>query len=132
MDDSLFERVSLSTFSEFARVLKLSGLLTTSQLETVVLSFQPEKDVGNDTERIQNAAKYLIESQLLTRWQTEKLLMGKHRGFFQSQYLIRQHIGVDSTTSYYIALNMDTQTLVRIGITIDKNGSIRIKKEGDV
>ena len=54
--------------------------------------------------RIQNRlAELLIQANLITRWQADKLLAGKHKGFRLGKYKLLGQIGKGGMSSVYLA-----------------------------
>ena len=53
-----------------------------------------------EAEKIANA---FIDAGLLTEWHTEKLLVGKHKGFFLGKYKLLGHIGTGGMSTVYLA-----------------------------
>jgi serine/threonine-protein kinase len=66
--------------------VKSSGLVEESKLQAV-LQRMPVSD------RARTVARYLVEKNLLTKFQAERLLMGKTDGFFMGQYRILDRLG---------------------------------------
>jgi len=48
-------------------------------------------------------ADQLVQAGLLTRWQSQKLLEGRHRGFFLDKYKLLDHLGSGGMSSVYLA-----------------------------
>lgn len=48
-------------------------------------------------------AEALCQKRLLTVWQAQKLLAGKHRGFFLGQYALQRLVGKGGMSSVYLA-----------------------------
>jgi serine/threonine protein kinase len=61
-------------------------------------------------------AKHLIRGKLLTRWQCEKLLAGKSRGFFLGSYRLLDHICTGGMSSVYLAQDVDQKVLRAIKV----------------
>ena len=51
----------------------------------------------------QSLCAHLVESGLLTAWQSEKLLEGRHKGFFLGNYKLLGHLGTGGMSSVYLA-----------------------------
>jgi len=61
---------------------------------------------GASAEEIENSeflAEKLIQAGLLTRWQCDKLLDGRHKGFFLGKYKLLGHLGTGGMSSVYRA-----------------------------
>lgn len=61
-------------------------------------------------------ANFLIDRGLLTRWQTEKLLDKKYKGFFLGKYKLLGHLGTGGMSSVYLAEHMLMQRRVAIKV----------------
>jgi hypothetical protein len=61
-------------------------------------------------------ANFLIERGLITRWQTEKLLDKKYKGFFLGKYKLLGHLGTGGMSSVYLAEHMLMQRRVAIKV----------------
>ncbi len=55
---------------------------------------------GDDAQPL---ADYLVKIGLLTNWQAEKLLEGRHRGFILGKYKLLDHLGSGGMSSVYLA-----------------------------
>jgi serine/threonine-protein kinase len=82
---------------QFVDVLKRSGLVDDDRLNEV-LAYVDEsvKDSGV-------IASAFTKAGLLTEWQSEKLLQGKHKGFYLGKYKLLNHIGTGGMGSVYLA-----------------------------
>ncbi len=58
----------------------------------------------------------LIQAGLLTRWQCDKLLDGKHKGFFLGKYKLLGHLGTGGMSSVYLAEHVLMQRRVAIKV----------------
>src|SRR5262245_45377161 len=61
------------------------------------------KDQGAAMDDARRIADELVARNLLTRWQADKLLQGKHRGFFLGKYRLLSHLGSGGMSSVYLA-----------------------------
>ncbi|MBD3672121.1 MAG: protein kinase [Planctomycetaceae bacterium] len=84
----------------FLRVLPQSGLLGADQLTKVLTALQQE---GVDVSKPDLIADALVERDLITRWQADKLLQGKHKGFFLGKYRLLSLLGKGGMSSVYLA-----------------------------
>ncbi len=85
---------------QFVDLVKRSGLVDDQQLNEA-LSFVDEsvKDSGI-------IASAFTKAGLLTEWQSEKLLQGKHKGFYLGKYKLLNHIGTGGMGAVYLAEHM--------------------------
>lgn len=84
----------------FLAVTKRSNLVNRDQLAALVESFESE---GGETGNTKGFAEYLIRKKVLTPWQAEKLLQGKHKGFFLGKYRLLSLLGKGGMSSVYLA-----------------------------
>ena len=86
----------------FLELVKRSGLLTESHLERGIGQARQQNDgkIPRETDRI---VEFFIEQGLLTRWQCDKLLEKKYKGFFLGKYKLLGHIGTGGMSSVYLA-----------------------------
>ena len=56
----------------------------------------------------QTFARHLTSRGLLTQWQIDKLLLGKHRGFFLGSYRLLSHLARGGMSSLYVAEHVDS------------------------
>eukprot|EP00913_Durusdinium_trenchii_P023300 g21878.t1 len=88
------------TPESFANVVKKSGLIEPETLKRLLQEFRQEGVQVDDSQEI---ARALIDRGLLTAWQAEKLLKGKHRGFFLGKYRLLSLLGKGGMSSVYLA-----------------------------
>jgi len=84
----------------FLRVMTQSELITPDQLSKAVNAL---KEAGKDAGTADSIADTLIEANLITRWQANKLLQGKHKGFFLGKYRLLSLLGKGGMSSVYLA-----------------------------
>ena len=68
----------------FLDLLGRSGLVEHDQLESLLAGLR-DKD-GQLPGDIELVSTRVVQSGLITRWQCDKLLEGRHRGFFLGKY----------------------------------------------
>ena len=81
----------------FVAVLKKSGLVEPARLQKAIASFTP---TGTDATQL---VEFLISNNTITRWQSEKLLQGKHKGYFLGKYRLLSLLGKGGMSSVYLA-----------------------------
>ena len=89
---------------KFLELVRSSGLVDDERLtETLAQWDQPgdQEDLA-DPDRLANR---LIDAGLLTRWHCDKLLEGRHKGFFLGKYKLLTHLGTGGMSSVYLAEN---------------------------
>jgi tRNA A-37 threonylcarbamoyl transferase component Bud32 len=85
----------------FLELVRRSELVEKDQLDRAIAEFpQPADGSPPDAEAM---AQFLIERDLLTSWQCEKLLAGKSKGFFLKNYKLLRHLGSGGMSSVYLA-----------------------------
>ncbi|QDU43335.1 Serine/threonine-protein kinase PrkC [Symmachiella dynata] len=92
-------------------MLKQSGLVEGDQLDAAVARWK-SNDI--DVTRPRLIAIQAVKEELITRWQAEKLLQGKHRGFFLGKYRLLTLLGTGGMSSVYLA----EHTLMRRQVAI--------------
>ena len=83
----------------FVAVLKKSALVEPDRLKKAIASFTPTP-TGTDATPL---VEFLISSNTITRWQSEKLLQGKHKGYFLGKYRLLSLLGKGGMSSVYLA-----------------------------
>ena len=81
----------------FVAVLKKSALVDPERLKKVIAGFTP---TGTDATPL---VEFLISNNTITRWQSEKLLQGKHKGYFLGKYRLLSLLGKGGMSSVYLA-----------------------------
>jgi eukaryotic-like serine/threonine-protein kinase len=84
----------------FLRVVTQSELLKADQISKVVNALE---EAGKDTSKADSIADGLVDANLVTRWQVNKLLQGKHKGFFLGKYRLLSLLGKGGMSSVYLA-----------------------------
>ncbi|APZ96550.1 serine/threonine-protein kinase [Fuerstiella marisgermanici] len=90
------------TPQSFHQLLARSGLLQPDSIRKLAERFpaeaaNPEKFAG-----------LLMTKRLLTKWQADKLLLGKHRGFFLGPYQLKSHLARGGMSTLYVAEHTET------------------------
>lgn len=88
------------TAESFLSLVKQSGLVDPDQLKKVCKEIAEQ---GGNTEDAQVLAGEMVSRNTITRWQADKLLQGKHKGFFLGKYRLLSHLGTGGMSSVYLA-----------------------------
>ncbi|HTI49564.1 MAG TPA: FHA domain-containing serine/threonine-protein kinase, partial [Planctomycetaceae bacterium] len=67
------------------------------------------------------AARALVREGLLTRFQAERLLEGRYRGFFIDQYKVLEILGVGGMACLYLALDLESGQQVALKVLSDRH-----------
>ena len=84
----------------FIAVLKKSGLVDRDRLDEALNNYF---ESGGNSDDPLALVDRLIAVNLLTKWQAEKLLQGKHRGYFLGKYKLLSLLGKGGMSSVYLA-----------------------------
>jgi tRNA A-37 threonylcarbamoyl transferase component Bud32 len=91
---------SLSS-TAFLDLVKKSGLVDGESLSAVLADFCQERQAPLP-EEVEPLVDFLIRRRLLTRWQCDKLVTGKYKGFFLGKYKLLEHLGTGGMSSVYL------------------------------
>lgn len=101
----------------FATLLTNSGLISEPQVQELADAFHA---VSNDLGKRASAESFcdfLVETDRLTRWQCNKLLMGKWKGFEVDSYVLLDHMHKGYDTVTYKARDMTVGAMVCLVFT---------------
>ncbi|QDT72701.1 serine/threonine-protein kinase [Lacipirellula limnantheis] len=103
------------TANEFLDLLRRSQLVEEDQLTKFLggMAARNKHRVPDDAELI---AAAMIEAGILTEWQSEKLLAGKHKGFMLGKYKLLRHLGKGGMSQVYLAEHMLMKRKVAIKV----------------
>ena len=99
----------------FLDLVRRSGLVEKDRLNAVLLELKdsPAANPITDTDFV---ADRLVQAGLITRWQADKLLEGRHKGFFLGKYKLLGHLGTGGMSSVYLAEHVLMQRRVAIKV----------------
>jgi serine/threonine protein kinase len=95
---------------KFIDLLERSKLLDADALSAQVADIKGDSDKANLLKDAQSLAKHFVDQELVTRWQCDQLLKGKHKGFFLGKYKLLGHLGTGGMSSVYLAEHIVMQT----------------------
>ncbi len=99
----------------FLDLVRQSGLVEKDRL-TALLRELKRAAGGHSITDTDFVAARLVEAGLITRWQAEKLLEGRHKGFFLGKYKLLDHLGTGGMSSVYLAEHVLMQRRVAIKV----------------
>ncbi len=88
------------TVESFLQVVRQSGLIDKDQLQKLLQEYEAR---GIDVQQAQSIADALVGGEVITQWQAEKLLAGKHKGFSLGKYKLLGLLGKGGMSSVYLA-----------------------------
>jgi serine/threonine protein kinase len=94
--------MNISTVDSFLDLVRRSGLVEKDQLNAVLADVQQQAG-GSLPVEADVVAKKLVEAGLITRWQCDNILEGRHKGFFLGKYKLLDHLGTGGMSSVYLA-----------------------------
>ena len=99
----------------FWNQLAQSGLLPIAQVKALSHSLS-EVDTASDA----SVARKLVELGHLTRYQADRLLEGRSRGFFFDQYKLLDLVGVGGMGWVYRAINPETNEIFALKVLLER------------
>ncbi len=101
------------TAASFLNGVRNSGLVEAEPLEVVVREMRVAGSDFNDSRAI---AEELIKRDLVTSWQADKLLQGRHKGFFLGRYRLMKLLGTGQMSAVYLGRHIYMDHLVAIKV----------------
>ena len=95
-------RMTKVTANKLLDLLRRSGLVEEPRLTSFLekTAAASRDDVLDDQDRL---AELMVQAGLLTEWQSDKLLSGKHQGFILGKYKLLRKLGKGGMSSVYLA-----------------------------
>jgi eukaryotic-like serine/threonine-protein kinase len=103
------------TAAAFLDLLRQSGLVEKGQLNAALQDWKQHSD-GNLLEDADPMANRFVASGLITRWQADRLLEGRYKGFFLGKYKLLGHLGAGGMSNVYLAEHVLMQRRVAIKV----------------
>ncbi|MCE9607639.1 MAG: serine/threonine protein kinase [Planctomycetia bacterium] len=90
------------TGDQIFELIEKSGLITADSLTKALADFEAEVGPEAKTEG-PKFIEYLQRVGLVTEWQSEKLLQGRHKGFFLGNYKLLRHLGSGGMSAVFLS-----------------------------
>lgn len=101
------------TAASFLNGVRNSGLVEAEPLEAVIREMRA---AGSDVNDSRTIAKELVQREFLTDWQADKLLQGRHKGFFLGRYRLMRLLGTGQMSAVYLGRHIYMDHLVAIKV----------------
>ncbi|MHB1037691.1 MAG: serine/threonine-protein kinase [Pirellulales bacterium] len=111
--------MSKITADKFLDLVRRSGLVEKDPLSQSLVELRLKNNGSMPTDG-EVVADHLVEAGLLTRWQSDKLAEGRHKGFFLGRYKLLAHLGTGGMSSVYLAEHLLMQRRVAIKVLPQK------------
>ena len=85
----------------FLDLVQRSGLVEKDRLQAIVAPLERESG-GRLPADVDEVAKRLVAEEIISPWQCEKLLDGRHRGFFLGRYKLLGQLGSGGMSTVYL------------------------------
>jgi serine/threonine protein kinase len=108
-------RMSKLPLDRFLTLVQRSGLVDPDQLAKVLEQWRSQAPPGR-WDDAGTCGEHLVEAGLLTAWQCQKLLEGRHRGFLLGNYKLLDHLGSGGMSNVYLAEHVLMQRRVAIKV----------------
>lgn len=99
----------------FLDLLKRSGLVEKDPLARFIDTYRSTTPADKQAD-VDELAEQAVQSGLVTRWQVDKLLEGRHRGFFLGKYRLLGLLGSGGMSSVYLGEHVLMQRRVAIKV----------------
>lgn len=101
------------TAASFLNGVRNSGLVDANPLDAVIRDMKAAGADANDSTAI---AAELVKRDLVTSWQVDKLLQGRHKGFFLGRYRLLRLLGTGQMSAVYLGRHIYMDHLVAIKV----------------
>jgi serine/threonine-protein kinase len=101
------------TAASFLNGVRNSGLVDPESLEAVTREMRA---AGSDHQDSRAIAAELVKRELITSWQADKLLQGRHKGFFLGRYRLMRLLGTGQMSAVYLGRHIYMDHLVAIKV----------------
>jgi len=88
--------------AKIVETIEKSGLVAADALKQALVDLEAKLGPAALDDEAKIVA-HLIEAKLITAWQSDNLLKGRHKGFFLGNYKLLRHLGTGGMSSVYLA-----------------------------
>ncbi len=99
----------------FLDLVRRSGLVEKDRLAELVVELKREAD-GHSVSDTELVARRFVQANLITRWQADRLLEGRYKGFFLGKYKLLGHLGTGGMSRVYLGEHVLMQRRVAIKV----------------
>jgi eukaryotic-like serine/threonine-protein kinase len=99
----------------FLDLVRRSGLVEKDRLVELVADLKHEAG-GHSVSDTTMVADRLVQAELITRWQADRLLEGRYKGFFLGKYKLLGHLGTGGMSRVYLGEHVLMQRRVAIKV----------------
>lgn len=89
--------------NSFLKLVEKSGIADPESLKPAIAAAKKKAQETGAAVTAMGLAEHLIEYSLITKWQSEKFLAGKYKGFFLGKFKLLGHLGSGGMSSVYLA-----------------------------
>ncbi len=102
------------TLQQYMHHVRRSGLVPEGKLQQIAK--QLEQAAANRPLGPEHLAQRLLDADLITTWQNDKLMQGKHQGFMLGKYKLLRHLSSGGMSSVYLGEHTLMQRKVAIKV----------------
>jgi hypothetical protein len=107
----------------FVTLVQNSGLIQSTEIQKIAEAFQEGCREHGKEASAESFGDFLVETDRLTRWQCEKLRVGKYKGFYLDSYTLLGQVGKGLDYASYKARDTRTDEVVCLVVTpINRTG----------
>ncbi|MFZ1932232.1 MAG: serine/threonine-protein kinase [Thermoguttaceae bacterium] len=99
----------------FLDLVRRSGLIEKDRLGELLVTLKREAG-GHSISDTEMVARRLVEANLITRWQADRMLEGRYKGFFLGKYKLLDHLGTGGMSRVYLGEHVLMQRRVAIKV----------------
>jgi serine/threonine protein kinase len=113
----------VQTLGEYVDVLRRSGLVPREQLEETLADVIRDAGTEGADADYKALSKELLGRKLVTVWQNNHLLEGRHKGFFLAKYKLLSYLGTGGMSTVYLAEHTMMRRRVAIKVLLETQAS---------